>query len=51
MKKGGKIVMCGFRKKLDKKIGAPDEFKMYVFFHGNIFFNYYSPLQYFCMCF
>lgn len=28
MKKGGKIVMCGFRKELDKKIGAPSEFKM-----------------------
>jgi hypothetical protein len=27
MKKGGKIVMCGFRKELGKKVGAPGEFK------------------------
>ena len=28
LKKSGKIVMCGFRKELDKKVGAPVEFKM-----------------------
>jgi hypothetical protein len=27
MKKGGKIVMCGFRKELGKKVGAPGEFR------------------------
>ena len=26
MKKGGKMVMCGFRKELGKKVGAPGEF-------------------------
>ena len=27
MKKGRKIVMCGFRKEFDKKLGNPGEFK------------------------
>ena len=32
MKKSGKIVMCGFRKGLEKKIRAPGEFERLVFF-------------------
>jgi hypothetical protein len=27
MKKGGKIIMCGFQKELGEKVGAPGEFK------------------------
>ena len=38
MKKFGKIVMYSFRKKLNKKVGAPGKFKRKSFFHENISF-------------